>query len=229
MSTFAEIIERKLGAKVKDKRTAISDIAVHAEAKGLKLKATFNWELRNEEEGNLAGFEQDAFDAASRRVEELLDGIIFQDVFDSDRKIVVRNKGRVKVPDTAIGLRDNKGRIISGLQLSRILNLTLTMYVQQLMGTQGRLVNRTGRLANSAQVNRLAFRKAEGAERKNRVSIFFQYMIAPYRVFEPGHVMHKPGRSPVTLIKAALMNALKAALNPTSFKTTIFNIHNEDL
>lgn len=229
MSTFADIIERKLGRKIHDKRTAVSDTAVLAESKGLALKATFEWKLRNDEEGELSGLEGIALDAASQRIEEMLDGIIQQDIFDFRSKKKIRTQGRVKVPGTALGLIDKKGRGISGLQLANILNLVLHRYVKDLMGTNNRLVNRTGRLANSAQVNRLIFRKATGREKKNRVSVFFHYMIAPYRVFEPGHKLHKPGRSPVTLIKLALKKALKDALNPVSFKRTIFTTHNEDL
>lgn len=224
MSTFAEILERKLGRKISKDKTVTADVLAGIEAKGLALKGTFEVKGRLNEEIDLSGFISDAEGAAAARVDLLLDGMLTQDLWDPDRRTKYRVSSSIQVPDKVSGLRDSKGRFISGLQLSRVLNLVLHDEVERLMGTGNRLEYKTGRLANSAQVTKIGYDSASGDQRKSRVSIFFQYMLAPYEVFEQGHAMHKQGRSPTILIKTAIMNALKKALSPSSFKKAIFNI-----
>jgi hypothetical protein len=220
---YIAILEKKLGRKVKE-NTQSADVAVAIKAKGLALEATFDVAARGT--GGLGDKESDTiFKAASARIDEVLEDIIMgQTFFDKiNKKVSITSKGKVKIPDKVRGLTDKRNRAMSGLSLSRILNLTLSRHIENLMGTGNRLVHRTGRLANSAQVQGLRFKEKVDRQRKNRVSVFFNYMIAPYAVFEPSGKQHKPGRSPSKLIREALNSAMRETLSKQSFKNNTFD------
>jgi len=222
-STYISILEKKLGRKVKE-NTQSADVAVAIKAKGLALEATFDVKARGM--GGLGDKEANTiFEAASTRIDEVLEDIIMgQTFFDDDsKKVSITSKGKIDIPDKVRGLTDKRNRAMSGLSLSRILNLTLTKHIQQLMGSGNRLNNVTGRLANSAQVQGIRFQEKANRQIKNRVSIFFNYMIAPYAVFEPTGKQHKPGRSPSKLIREALNNAMREVLSKQSFKNNKFD------
>lgn len=218
---YKAILERKLGRQIKD-NTRDADLLSSIERKGELLKGSIILRSDDPMDPSVADA---AFEAASERVDQLLDDItIGQGIFDKESKTVkYKSRGKVDVPSTIYGLTDKRGRILSGLALARILNITLANYIKELMGTKGRLRYQTGRLANSANVNGLELTDKIANQRKNRVSIYFSYLIAPYSVFEPGHRMHKPGRSPSRLIKDALKQALQDTLSARSFANHIFN------
>ena len=217
---YIAILEKKLGRNVKE-RTQSADVAVAITGKGLSLEGTFDVKARGT--GALGDKEVDSvFEAASTRIDEILEDIIIgQTYFDKELKIT--NKGKVNIPSTVQGLTDKRNRAMSGLSLSRILNLTLAKHIQQLMGSGNKLENRTGRLANSAQVTGLRFQEKVERQRKGRVSVFFNYMIAPYATFEPGMAQSKPGRSPSKLIQEALRASMKEILSEQSFKNNMFD------
>lgn len=218
--TFDHILEKKAGKLRKDtkEKTRAADIFVKLNRKGAKLVGAF--EARSTEAFG-EGVDQTVLEAASERLDNIInDWTLGQAFFDTEVKYSTKTK--VKVPTKVPGLTDKRRRSISGLTLSSILNLTLSSYIQMLMGKGNRLVNRTGRLAHSAQVTGIRFQEKVERQRKNRVSVFFNYMIAPYATFEPSGKQHKPGRSPSKLIKEALTLALKRALSKQSFKNHIF-------
>lgn len=223
MITFEDILNKKVAGKSKEarNRTALTDTKL--DIAGLKFNGTFSFSTqRLKEEVDLQPFADSAMDAALLKVDELLDDITSQDVFDLDLKRKVRKSGKVKVPKSHIfGLRDKSGRPMNALSLSRLLNITLHTYVKEVMDTGNRLKYKSGRFANSAQVNAINFRDKMDRERKSRVSIMFHYMIAPYSIFEKGGKMHKPGRDPRLIIRDALNLALKDLLSPTSFQNNI--------
>jgi len=155
------------------------------------------------------------------QVESIMEGILAQDVWDKDSKTKIRNTGKLDVP-AVYGLTDRSGTPISALNLTRLLNLTLNTYVQRLMGTEGRLVNRTGRFSNSVQINSLKFSSALAENRS--VSVYFHYMVAPYSVFGQGGQMYSVKRDPSRLISQAIRNAFKETLSEESYSFLQGNI-----
>jgi hypothetical protein len=227
MSTsFDSILERKLGRKLDKNNAADATASVNVNAKGVSLQGTFI-ELKSTEVLEPEAI-ADIYSAASQRLDDILEGIVMgQRWFDKDgsKTIKYEKKTKVQVPTKVAGLRDKSGQYLSGMQLAVILNTTLEKYVKQLMNSGGRLKNQSGRLANSAQVTGIDYVKKMKTQRKARVSIFFNYMVAPYSVFEPGSKgsLGSKSRSPSRLIKTALHLALKDALSKTSFKNNMFN------
>lgn len=221
-AAYDAILERKLGRKLNKANAIDATTSVNINAKGLSLKNSFI-ELKSTDVF-AEGVVDDAFNAASERLDDILENIVMgQRFFDKKTETTkFAKKGRVKIPGEVRGLRNKAGQFISGLQLSVILNSTLDNYISQLMGHDGRLERQSGRLSNSAQVTGIRFQDNVANQRENKVSIFFNYMIAPYSVFEEGGRQHKPGRSPSILIKEALHLALRNALSKTSFNNNVF-------
>lgn len=183
------------------------------------------------EEADLQSIEQSVDVAVGERLDKTLRDIAIQDIFEDGEKI--RKTSNVKVPTRsgsgALRLRQGN-RLVSPLNLSRILNLALQRHVEDLMGTAAHTLKyQTGRLAASAQITSLEFNKAEGRQRKHRMGIGFAYALAPYEVFEPGHRMHKQGRSPTALIRSAIREALIDALTPASYLGIKFDIFRRDI
>lgn len=166
-----------------------------------------------------------AEDAASDYVDSVIAGMVSMDL----DKLIQQNK-RTKSKKLAEGkvsggaLRRKKvGNVsvfISPKDLRTLLNSMLFKYAQQLMGTGGRLVNRTGRLAHSGFVTKITDSTGKKAKANSMVSVYFRYMMEPYEHFEP----YKNGpraskaRSPSDLFRDALNNALTDILEPQSFK-----------
>lgn len=211
----SKIFEDIIASAVKVGNKAPSQAAIIQEAttrKGLDLQTTLS--MRADEElspEDLASFEK----GVDQYVDDLLDGLFRRNIESiintNERK---GRKTKIKVT-TVYGLRDRAGRAMSALSLTRLLNLTLYKYAQELMGRDGRLVNRTGRLAHSGVITSVS-QAAPGT-----VSIYFKYMLYPYEVFEPGGKMGTANRSPSQLFIDATNNALRDILNPSSAKQII--------
>ena len=219
---FDKVLEAKLGRKLDKQNLSDAEASSRVNVKGLSLTATFQARSSDVfEEGAVVS----AVEAAEQRVTELLGGVVLGQVFFDKETLSVSQmrKSKIKVPGRVYGLSDKRGKLMSGPQLVTILNLTLDSYIEKLMGTGNRLNWKTGRLSNSAQVSGIKFRERVGREQKNRVSVFFHYMIAPYSVFEEGGRQHKPGRDPSKLIQEALKLAMRAVLSDTSYKYNIFD------
>lgn len=208
---FRDLVAKQLGIKFSERAgTQSADLIEQAEFKFLQLKGML--ELRAEQ-GLLEEDIQD-FDIASSRYVDL----ILMDAADEDveklanqQTFRVNKKSKTGVRATNL-LRDKRNGPISPLNLQRLLNLTLVRYAKQLMGTGGRLVNRSGRLANSGTVTEIRETPAS-----NSVSFFFTYMLYPYQVFEPGRRLgDPPERSPKALFKDAINLALNDLLHSTS-------------
>lgn len=215
--TFNQILEHELGTR--GETTVPARTATLFESKALDLKGTI--QVRMESEIDAEDIEQHAMDAAARRVDDILENIISEDVL-KDKAFTqtsrTRRRGVVDIPTKATGLRGKDGRFLSAFNLSRLLNLVLYSHVQRFM-KKPKLVNRTGRFAHSAHITGIEARKKLERERKNRVSIAFSYMTTPYAVFE-----EDSNRDPRKLIKMAINSALKSVLSPASYSTNIFNI-----
>lgn len=216
MSTpvFKEIVAKQLGVKFNDRSgTQSADLIEAAQFKFLELKGTF--ELRAQE-GLLEEDIQDFDKAASRYVDLILMNAADEDieklVNQQSFRVDKRSKTRVRQSNL---LRDRRNRPISPLNLQRLLNLVLVAHTKSLMGTGGRLVNRTGRLANSGVVTEI-----RETPKSNSVSFFFTYMLYPYEVFEPyspdTRGLGSKQRSPKALFKEAINLALDSLLHPTS-------------
>lgn len=208
---FRDIVAKQLGIKFSERAgTQSADLIEQAEFKFLQLKGML--ELRAEQ-GLLEKDIQDFDAAASRYVDLILMDAADEDVekLANQQTFRVNKKSKTGVRATNL-LRDKRNRPISPLNLQRLLNLTLVRYAKQLMGMGERLVNRTGRLANSGTVTEVRETPAS-----NSVSFFFTYMLYPYQVFEPGRRLgDPPERSPKALFKDAINLALNDLLHPTS-------------
>ena len=193
--------------------TQAADLIEAAEFKFMSLKGMF--ELRAQEgllEEDIDSFE----DAAARYVDLILMDAADEDVEKLANQTTFRSNKKSKTKTGSFGLlRDKRNRPISTLNLQRLLNLVLVTYTKRLMGSGDRLVNRTGRLANSGVVTEIR----EKPESRS-VSFFFTYMLYPYQVFEPGRRLGSPpDRSPKLLFKDAINLALDSLLHPTSLNT----------
>jgi hypothetical protein len=213
MNTFESILEAALG-KSENKVPASTHLDVTS--KGTSLSGTI--EIRMEKEVSPDEIVGQAVAAASRRIDDIIAGIISQDVLSGEfftSTIRTRKVGEVEIPTKLAGLQGANGKFMSAINLSRILNLTLFQQVKGLMEKPA-LVYRTGRFAQSAHINGIV---ANTDQVKSRGSIYFSYMLFPYSVFA-GH----PDRDPASLIREAISIALRKALSPSSFKRSNFNI-----
>lgn len=216
--TFEQILERVLG-KIPKKESQKAMWVQALKQRKFNLSGTMDVRADNFMSDNTVDSIESA---AALQVEDIMEGILNQDVFDNAAKAVVRNTGRLDVP-AVYGLRDRTDTNISAINLTRLVNLTLHNYISGLMGKGGALEYRTGRFANSVQVSsfNLSSKIDTGAPRV--ASVFFQYMVAPYEVFSIGGKKYTPQRDPVPLIRKAILQAFKYALNKESFKSLIFS------
>lgn len=218
--SFEAILSRKLGKNMKGRNIPVHLNSV-IRAKGLDLQATFKVRASDLVPPEL--LVEQSFEAASRRIDDILEDQFSLDALDSrffTRTVRSSKAGEVTIKSQVFGLRDTKGRIMSGMSLSRLLNLVLFRYVKNLMVGE-RLINRTGRFAHSAMVTGMV--GADTLENQSSVSIFFTYMVAPYSIFESTEPWARGGsRDPRTLISLAIQEALKDILNPESYKSNLF-------
>jgi hypothetical protein len=206
---FKQIVEQQLGKKIRRSGTQGADLIAAASLKAMSLQGMF--QLRAEE-GLLEEDIQDFEAAAFRYVELILRDAADEDVEKLANQETFRLNKKSKTKVASLGLlRDKRNRVISPLNLQRLLNLTLVKFTQSLMGTSGRLNNQTGRLANSGTVT-----EVRETPKSRSASFFFTYMLYPYQVFEPGGSMGSSDRSPQQLFKDAINLALTSLLHPTS-------------
>lgn len=213
-SIIEKFVKSRLQGKKLDKRQKRTlDIITAIEEKSKALKGTFEVRYQEIDPETDTELENIAEAAANKRVEEILDNIIETSFFDYDSKTVIKNKTKVDVFPPLRGLKDKNNRAIGARDLITLLNLSLHDHIKSFMGTQGRLVYRTGRLANSANVT--------GLDLDNKLSVFFNYQTAPYSVFESGGKMFKPGRPPSDLIRDSILKALRYYLSKDSFASYV--------
>jgi uncharacterized protein YqgV (UPF0045/DUF77 family) len=187
------------------KGTQTAELVSALERKALSLKTTYT--LRSAEvlsEDDIQTTTDAANTALEAELAEMVELSIEDLLIKTKRR---RDTGKLKIQSPGL-LRDKNGRIISALNLSLLLNAVLYKYVQELMGTGGRLVNRTGRLAHSGLITNIK------QINDSQVSFFFRYMRAPYSTFEPGGKQGSVPRSPKALFTAAIKNALDDLLSP---------------
>lgn len=208
---FRDIVAKQLGAKFNRKAgTQSADLIEQAEFKFLELKGMLEFRAK---EGLLEEDIEDFEEAASKYVELILMDAANEDVekLANQQTFRTNKKSKTTVRKTNL-LKDRRGKPISPLNLQRLLNLTLVGYTKSLMGSDGRLANQSGRLANSGVVTEVRETPAS-----NSVSFFFTYMLYPYQVFEPGRRLGSPTtRSPKELFKTAINLALNDLLHETS-------------
>lgn len=99
-------------------------------------------------------------------------------------------------------LRNTRGQFYSLASLQNLLNSNLAQKIQENMGTGGRrdvLNYRTGRLANSAKVERMS------QSREGMITAFYTYMRNPYGTFSEGGAQSSPkSRDPKLLISKSI-------------------------
>ncbi len=219
---FDEILKRVLGKRFKpsDDTTPLT-LSSAIEMSATELTASF--EARTAKGGDLKDLVPDIEKAVEEQLKLLVGDMVTQDVFDKNDKKVVRRSEKIKAPSIDVGtkLRDRRGRVMSPMSLARILNLALSTYIRKNMGVPA-LVYRTGRLANSASINEIT-------KGKQKFSIFFSYMTAPYATFDKGGKQYGDGRrSPTELIRKSIRQALEETLSAKSYKNR-FIIRGKDL
>lgn len=200
---FLAILSKKLGKDIKE-GSQLAEVAYSLEGKALALKGMMT--LRASEflsETDISAAEESANIALDNTLEDLANIKIENLV---DKVIKSRSKGKFKLKSPGL-LRDSTGKVISALNLSLLLNAVLYKYVQALMGSAGRLNNRTGRLAHSGEITNIA------QVGNSKVSFMFRYQVAPYSVFEPGGRQGSINRSPKALFTDAIKAALKELLS----------------
>lgn len=201
MINFKQLVEKELKGKLRQG----SQEALLLEQVRLKQgELAASLELRAEQgttPEDLKGFE----DATDTYIDSYIDNLLEQ------ADLTSRSKSKIKL-GALHPLRDSRGRFISVFNLARLLNVVLYKYVKALMGTGGKLVYRTGRLANSAEITEIS------PVDDDRVSgsIYFTYMLAPYSTFELGGKQGSSLRAPSTLIDEAIEDALRDLLSPES-------------
>jgi hypothetical protein len=103
--------------------------------------------------------------------------------------------------DIKTKLRSTSGQFISPVSIKNLLNSKLAQQIQKNMGkgTARNVLNyRTGRLANSAEVN-------EVNTRNGAITAFYSYMKNPYATFAPGGRQSSPeSRDPNRLIQLSI-------------------------
>ncbi len=131
--------------------------------------------------------------------------------------------------------KDKANRPISAINLTRLLNAGLDKYMRLAMNPGGLVENtltyRTGRFSNSVRVEELKSGKltdSAGNQRaKGTTSLYFNYMVAPYSVFDPAistnqRANYSDSYNPRLIIRAAIDEALRDILHSDVFKTEVF-------
>ena len=198
---LTDAIEERFGAgKVGKKNTTAAFAYERVRGQGLEFNAIFDVESKDEmDPATLEALEV----AALERIERILMSLDL-----NGEKYTHKSKGKVDAPSTAT-LRLANGNITNIPTLQTLLNLTLQESVKELMGSGGRLTNRTGRFADSVEVDQITLNQ------NNNMSLHFKYMFHPYSVFDK--LIGKapwatPQRDPRALISQAIRNSLKKIL-----------------
>lgn len=89
-------------------------------------------------------------------------------------------------------------------QVVSYINRHISKYVRRYMGTEGALVWRTGRFANSVKATRSVM-----DTRMDSLYVYTTYMYYPYATFAKGGRMHTPQREPQKLINRSVRALLK--------------------
>lgn len=203
-----EIVKQALGDKFNEGSYQTAQLVSKIEQRGLNIQGVFDLRGTDFIE-DLVGFETSIENAIQIDIESLLKVDILK-VPDSKSSKASGSKHKIR---SSYGLRDKKGRFISPINLTRLINLSLDMYAKRLMGQSGRLRNRTGRLANSGRILYVE------SSARNSFKFIYDYMRSPYETFEPYGKMGTEQRSPAKLFKDAINLALKDLLS----KTTVIN------
>lgn len=205
---FMQILAKKLKKDIIRDGSQLANISSELKGKALDFQTTIN--LRADEylsDTDISNAEASAEEAAIALVDNLANLTVEKLITQS---LSQKSKGKLKLNSPGL-LRDKKGKIISAFNLSLLLNASLYRYVQELMGSGGRLNNITGRLAHSGSITNISNRQGS-----DRVSVMFRYQMAPYSTFEPGGKQGSKARSPKALFTQAIRNALKDLLSPKS-------------
>ena len=88
--------------------------------------------------------------------------------------------------------------------VTSFINRTINSYVRRMMGTEGALVWRTGRFANSVKATRAVL-----DSRTNALYVYTQYMRFPYATFAKGGQMYTYERDPERLIARSVRALMK--------------------
>lgn len=208
----SKIFSQLVSGQMKPTGQHEAELEEAAERKGVSLEGVFLLRAKN-------GLSDDAidyfFDRADYLIDQILNDMANEDIENLPRAIQrASKKSKTKVKGSLV-LRDRAGRFISPIQLERLLNMTLYTYARRFMGTEGQLVNRTGRLAHSGVVTHIDL---EGGDIP-RLSFFYTYMLYPYEVFHnPAYPHLNPTgqRSPDKLFADAIQSAVRELLAPSS-------------
>lgn len=218
---FENAIESKVRALAISKSSGLAEYTSELKRRGVDISYTIA--MRGDfDEKTLTDQDIDKImDLAIDAIYAELDGIQVS-VADGTKltsKRGYKKHGKVKGVGGSQGIRDRKGRFLGGLKLANLLNILIKQEAADIMKnrTHGNTLNfRTGRLANSGRITSL---------NTNTGSIYFQYQMAPYSVFEKGGKKHKPGRDPRNIFGNAIAEALSKLLSQKDIKSGIFKIY----
>lgn len=129
------------------------------------------------------------------------------------------SRGKVRGVSAGGAPRGKDGRFLGALKLATLLNIMIKQEAANIMKnrTHGNTLNfRTGRLANSGTVTTVNMKTK---------SVYFQYMTAPYDVFERGGKMYKPGRDPRDIFANAIAEALSNLLSNKDITSNNFKLY----
>lgn len=199
-TTFQQLLQQELRGEIKKNSQKAQLLTAIKQKKGL---LDYTVSVRTEE-----SMSEDTLDAIEKSADERINTII-NDMLDGTLKDG-KNSSTAQVGKIS-GLRTKRGTIISALNLRNLLQISLQEHISTVMGTEGHLNYRTGRLANSATITGLE-------EKDGQPSVFFSYMLYPYATYEPGNAREHIGRPPSELIDTAIDIALGQILHKDSVK-----------
>lgn len=133
---------------------------------------------------------------------------------------IVYDETGVGEDGVSAGIQTARGKLISQKNLRFLLNLVMKEYMLKEMtspsagkGRNTPLRNRTGRFVNSAVVDKISLINTPSKRQKQKLSLYFNYMIYPYQVFDPRRssreALASKARDPVRIIGEALAKAAR--------------------
>lgn len=182
-----------------------------------------------------------AADAATQIGNDMLEQYGFTIAGPGQDVLKKRTTGSVNVSyDDTDGLEDGisagiqtaRGKLISQKNLQFLLNLLMKEYMLKEMtspragtGRNSPLRNRTGRFVTSAEVTNVRLSNLPSAGGKQKLSLYYNYMIYPYQVFDPARSsrqdMASQARNPVRIIGEALAKAARDLVREQAYRIEV--------
>lgn len=212
---FINLVESKIKESISNKDvTSYKEILI---ARGADLSYTLSARGMDTPSDSI----EDIVDAAIDVISAEVDGIVSTVVSGTKPGTIKEFKrGKaINVTKSRSAFRGANGRFIGALKLASLLNSVVKIKATEIMknNSHGNTLNfRTGRLANSVNLTTVNL---------ERGSIYFNYMYAPYSVFEKGGKQHKKGRDPRDIFSHALAEALTQLISNKDLAQSKFKVY----